>query len=283
MRRGSLAREIFGFAQFAKAQAGYCPGATEDTTRQPVRIGYPLLGKFKEIEKRGVYRVIFIGADQDADVQNVAFAFVERALTPPQTVEVWFDFSSPFAYLASTQLRAFAGRTGAVLELKPLLLGALFKSIGTANVPMLEMSAPKREYMALELQRWAERWGVPFKFASRFPMNTVKALRLTMLAPKEKKLELVLAIYRAYWAEDRDSSDEAELASIARSVGIEPEPLLARLGDDATKALLRVATETAQSRGVFGVPTFFVGNDRYWGQDRLEEVERRLCAPHEDA
>lgn len=238
-------------------------------TERAVALGIFGAPSFRVTGPRG--SELFYGRDR--------LAFVARALTPPQTVEVWFDFSSPFAYLASTQLRAFAGRTGATLELKPLLLGALFKSIGTANVPMLEMSAPKRDYMALELRRWAARWGVPFKFASRFPMNTVKALRLTMLAPEEKKLDLVLAIYRAYWAEDRDISDEAELATIARSVDIEPAPLLARLGDDSTKALLRAATESAQARGVFGVPTFFVGDERYWGQDRLEDVERLLRTP----
>ncbi|HTJ81348.1 MAG TPA: 2-hydroxychromene-2-carboxylate isomerase [Polyangiaceae bacterium] len=213
-------------------------------------------------------RELFFGRDR--------IAFVERALRPKKKVEVWFDYASPFAYLASTQLRALAGRTGSEIEMKPLLLGALFKTRGTPNVPLFEMSAPKREHMGIDLGRWAERWGVPFKFASRFPMNTVKALRLTLLAPEAKRLDLALAIFSAFWADDRDISDEGELVAIARGAGLDATPLVASLAEDATKEMLRAATDEATRRGIFGVPTFFVDGEMFWGQDRLDWVEDAL-------
>ena len=212
---------------------------------------------------------------------------VRVALAPRRVLRFYFDYSSPFAYLAATELPRLVGRTGAVLELRPILLGALFKSIGTPNVPLFEMPAAKQRHQGLELERWARRRGVPFRFASRFPMNTVKALRLTLLCPSERRLDLVLALFRALWVDDRDLTSESELADLATSIGLDAAPLLAKIADEATKDALRLATAEAETKGVFGVPTFEVVGDpaasrgatdktMYWGQDRVEDVERYL-------
>jgi 2-hydroxychromene-2-carboxylate isomerase len=111
----------------------------------------------------------------------------------------FFDYSSPFAYLASTQVEAVAARAGAELVWRPFLLGALFKAIGTPNVPLFEMTPAKREYMARDIHRWAALYGVPFRFPSLFPMNTVRALRMTLQVDDVPRL--MHPLYRAYWGE----------------------------------------------------------------------------------
>jgi 2-hydroxychromene-2-carboxylate isomerase len=138
------------------------------------------------------------------------------------------------------------------------------------------MPEPKQRYQGDELARWAAARGVPFRFSSRFPIRTVDALRLTLLAPDDRRADLVDALFRAAWVDDRDIADRSVLAAIAQGVGVGTE-LVARIDDDATKALLRAATSEAEARGVFGVPTCVVDGELYWGQDRLDWVERALA------
>jgi 2-hydroxychromene-2-carboxylate isomerase len=212
--------------------------------------------------------------------------FVERALgsapaptpkrTPsrPHTLEVYWDFSSPFSYLGLTRVEALAKRTGAKLELHPMLLGAVFKAIGTADAPMLTWSQAKRSYYAEDMIRWAAHWNVPFRWPSRFPMNTVKALRCYLALPEERRAAFRDATYRALWSEDRDISDDAVLAEL---IGEGAGETLARTQTKEIKNALFAATERAVSSGVFGAPTFVVdGEHLFWGQDRLELVEAAL-------
>jgi len=188
----------------------------------------------------------------------------------------FFDFSSPFAYLASTQVEAICQRTGAVVRYRPFLLGALFKAIGTPNVPLFTMPEAKRRHMKLDLYRWADHYGVPFRFPSRFPMNSVKALRLLLQVPQERRPALVHAIYRAYWADDRDINDDAVLSDIATGAGFDGAVLVAGSRDEAVKERLRAATDEAVHLGLCGAPCFLVGDLLFWGQDRLLFVEKAL-------
>lgn len=198
------------------------------------------------------------------------------ALTPPRTLELWFDFSSPFAYLASVRVRDVARRAGARLVHRPFLLGGLFQAIGTPNVPLFEMPEPKKRHAVADMFRWARRFGAPFVFPTRFPVNTVKALRMVLALPEEQRAPLVDAVYRAFWADDRDIADSAVLAEIATGAGLDGPSLAARTGDETLKRALRDATEEAARRGVFGAPSFFVGDLLFWGQDRLDLVEKAL-------
>jgi 2-hydroxychromene-2-carboxylate isomerase len=215
--------------------------------------------------------------------------FVEKALggalpAPPpdqpavegREVSFFFDYSSPFAYLASTQIEAVARRAGARVRWRPFLLGGLFKSIGTPEVPLLRMPEPKRLLTGLDMNRWAAHLGVPLRFSSRFPMSSVKALRMTLQVPDADKPPLVHALYRAAWVDDRDISDDAELASIAASVGLDGAALAAGTRSDAVKARLKEATEEAERLRLCGAPSFLVGDLLFWGQDRLSFVERAL-------
>ncbi len=187
-------------------------------------------------------------------------------------VAMYFDYSSPFAYLGSTQIERVAGPHG--VEPKPFLLGALFRSIGTPMVPLDAMPAPKRRYQRAELDRWAAHWGVPFHFASRFPVRTVDALRLTLLAPPDARFALVHALMRATWVDDRDPADHAVLRDAAREAGLDAA-LVERTGE--ARDALRAATDDAIARGVPGAPTFAVDGRLFWGQDRLDFVGRALA------
>lgn len=196
-----------------------------------------------------------------------------------RTLEVFWDFSSPFAYLGVTQLAALAARTGCTIVDRPILLGGLFKSIGTPTVPLATFSPEKQAHVAKDLDRWAAYWGVPFRFPSRFPTSSVLALRTWLALPAEARAAFRDRVFHAYWAEDQDIADPAVLA---RAVGDEQlaADALARAGSDEVKAELRARTEEAAARGVFGVPTFVVdGGAPTWGQDRLALVEDELLAP----
>lgn len=192
-----------------------------------------------------------------------------------KTFELWFDYSSPYSYLASTQVEALAARTGATLVWRPFLLGGLFKLIEGPDVPMNTWPAAKRLHAVRDMERWAEAYGVPFRFPARFPMSTLTALRVALSAP-EHLVPWTHAVYRAYWAEDRDISDPAELARIAESVGL-PADILARTGDPAVKEALKAVTLEARDKGLFGAPSFVVGDLVFWGQDRLCFVEKALA------
>lgn len=188
----------------------------------------------------------------------------------------WFDYASPYAYLGAERLRPLCARTGATLRLRPLLLGALFRAIGTPDVPLFAMPAPKQRMMALELYRWADVLGVPFRFATPFPQVTVKPLRITLAAPEELRLEVTLSLFRAMWAEGGDLTDDDVLAAAVERAGWAPGPALEAAGSDAMRAALRASTDAAARAGVFGVPTFDVGGELYWGQDRAVLVEDAL-------
>lgn len=194
--------------------------------------------------------------------------------TTPHTLDLYWDFSSPYAYLASTQAEALAARTGARLEWRPMLLGAVFKTIGQVDVPLLAFSEAKRTYMLKDITRWAAHWNVPFRFPSRFPMNTVKALRVYLALPEARRAAFRAATFRAFWADDRDIADDAVLREL---VGEGADEVLARTQDPAIKQALFAATERAVKAGVFGAPTWVVDEkELFWGQDRIPLVERAL-------
>ncbi len=188
----------------------------------------------------------------------------------------FFDFSSPFAYLASTQVEGLAARTGATLRFRPFLLGALFKALGGPDVPLFTMPPPKQRHARDDMFRWADFHGVPLKFPTRFPMNTVKALRMVLQTPEEQRAPLIHAIYRAYWADDRDINDDTVLTELAVGAGLDGPALVAGTRQDAVKERLKTATDEAVKLGLFGAPCFMVDDLLFWGQDRLVFVEKAL-------
>src|SRR5580704_16711925 len=190
------------------------------------------------------------------------------------TLAIYWDFSSPFAYLGSTQAEKLAARTGATLAWRPMLLGGLFRSIGQADAPIATFSPAKQKYVLEDMKRWAAFWDVPFSFPSRFPMMTLKAMRTYLALPEERRKDFREKTFRAYWAEDLDIADDAVLRQL---VGQGADEVLARTQDPAVKKELVDATQRAVDAGVFGAPTWIVdGKELFWGQDRLQLVERAL-------
>ena len=190
------------------------------------------------------------------------------------TIEIFWDFSSPYSYLGSTQADALAKRTGSTLVWKPMLLGGVFKSIGQVEAPVLTWAESKRDHTFKDLHRWAEHFGVPFEFPSRFPMFTLKSMRVYLALPEERRKDFREKTYRAYWAEDRDIGDDATLREL---IGVGADAILAQTQDPAVKQALIDATNEAVKRGVFGAPTWIIdGTELIWGQDRIPLVERAL-------
>lgn len=186
-------------------------------------------------------------------------------------VECFFDYSSPFAYLGSTQIEAVAARAGAEVRWRPFLLGALFERIGTPMIPLHSFPASKRRHQELDLARWADFWGVPFRFTSTFPLRTVLPLRVTLLA--DGAPALVHRLMRAAWVDDEDVARPEVVARCLAEVGL--DAALVERAADARDAL-RAATEHAIAIGCPGAPCFVVGDQLYWGQDRLQFVEAAL-------
>jgi 2-hydroxychromene-2-carboxylate isomerase len=224
----------------------------------------------------GQDRIHFVEGVPRAPVATPAVAAAPAAAAP--ALEVYWDFSSPFAYLGATQVAAVAARTGARVTWRPLLLGGLFRSIGTPDVPIATFSDAKRRYIGKDLDRWAAYWGVPFRFPSRFPTNSLRALRVYFALPETSRDAYRDAVFRACWAEDRDITTDEVLASCVGDEAV-ARAAFARANDDDVKGQLRRETELAAARGVFGVPTFALADELYWGQDRLALVEHALSAP----
>lgn len=198
---------------------------------------------------------------------------------PGKTLDVYFDVASPFAYLGLTQLPALAAM-GAQTRLVPILLGALFRDIQQADVPLFAMPPAKQRYLGLDLQRWASWWGEPFEFPRKFPQRTIAAQRLCLIAAAEgldAGIRLATALARAMWAEQQDLEDTATLRAIVAAAGL-PADWVDRTSDPAIKARLVETTTAAREAGVFGVPTYVVdGAHLFWGQDRLDLVTRALA------
>lgn len=198
-------------------------------------------------------------------------------MTASKELSFFFDFSSPFAYLGATQVEAVAAKTGAIVRYRPFLLGGLFREIGTPNVPLFAVPESKRRHFLADMARWADFYGVPISFPTRFPMNTVKPLRIVLCLSdndREARGRAVTAIFNALWVEDRDISDDAVLLNVLTEAGFHGEELLSRATTDNAKTALRNATEEAKRLGVCGAPCFLVGDQLFWGQDRLLFVEK---------
>jgi len=190
------------------------------------------------------------------------------------TCEFFYDFSSPFSYLASTQIERVA--EGHRLVWRPFLLGAVFKAVGTPIVPIASFPRPKRILALREQYRWAEHWGVDFALPAVFPQNTVLALRMALQLPEDRLPAATHAFFRAVWVEDRNLGDREALREVALGAGLDADRLIAGAETPEVKALLRTNTDEAVARGAFGAPSFFVGDQLFWGQDRLDFVRRAL-------
>ena len=186
-------------------------------------------------------------------------------------IEFFFDYVSPYTYMADTQIRGVAERAGAELVYRPMLLGGLMQQTG--NRPPATVQ-PKGPYMLRDLARWAKRYGVPFQMNPKFPLNTLTALRLAVAALVDGGFEAFHPLaFRAAWAEARDLGDPEVLRALLAEAGLPAERLFERAASAEVKDALKRNTEEAAARGAFGAPTFFIGDEMFFGNDRLDMVE----------
>ncbi|QFT21951.1 2-hydroxychromene-2-carboxylate isomerase [Pseudomonas sp. THAF187a] len=193
-----------------------------------------------------------------------------------KTVEFFFDLGSPASYLAHTQLPALCRDCGAALVYRPMLLGGVFQATGNASPAMIPA---KGRYMIRDLARYAERYGVPMRFNPHFPINTLTLMRLLVavqLHHPERLDDALQALFQATWVDGVNMGDPARVAEVLAAAGLDAAALQQQIGEPAVKDALKATTEEAVRRGVFGAPTCFVGDDMYFGQDRLDFVREAL-------
>jgi len=192
-----------------------------------------------------------------------------------KTVEFFYDFGSPTVYLAATQLPAIAAAVGATIDWRPMLLGGVFKSTGNQSPVVVPAKAA---YMNNDLERFAKRYGVPFSFNPHFPINTLALMRGAAAYQDDVVVSSTYrdAIFRAIWVEARNLNEPDVIGQVLSDAGLDPAELMNRIGQQTVKDQLIANTEEAVNRGVFGAPTFFVGERMFFGQDRLDFVADAL-------
>ena len=197
-----------------------------------------------------------------------------------KSLELIFDFGSPNAYLTLKVLPELLERTGADLIITPCLLGGIFKATGN-KAPMIQYAeAPaKLAYENLEMRRFIARHGLTkFRLNPHFPVNTLTIMRGAIVADDEGNLDdYVDAVNRAMWKDGLKMDDPDGIATFLSANGLDGPALLARAQEPGIKARLVANTEAAVARGVFGIPTFFVGDEMFFGKDRLGQVEEALA------
>ena len=198
-----------------------------------------------------------------------------------RTVEFLFDIVSPNAYLAWYPLKEVVARTGATLTVTPVFLGGMHRLTGNAP-PMIRDAEVKGkvEYGMLEMQRFIAAHGFDkYRLHPQFPFNSVTLQRMLLAVEGEDRLKLVDALLPALWEEGVPVDDPAALGAVLAGAGFDPQALLAATQDAAIKQALMDSTQDAVDRGAFGIPTFFVGTEMFFGKERLGQVEAELTRP----
>ena len=193
-----------------------------------------------------------------------------------KSFEFWFDFGSSASYLAWTQLPRLEAATGATAILRPMLLGGVFHATGNQS----PVTVPaKGKYIFVDFERFAKRYSVPFKMNPYFPINTLLLMRGAIALQRQGEprfKDYCNAMFKAIWVDSLNMNDPATAAETLRRAGFDAPALVALASEQTIKDALKAATQEAVDRGVFGAPTFFVGEQMFWGQDRMDFVREAL-------
>ena len=193
-----------------------------------------------------------------------------------KSVEFYFDLGSPYSYLAYYRLLQMAEQQEIQIVYKPILLGGVFKATG--NRSPIEIPV-KGVYSILDMQRWAEYYQIPMQMNPHFPMNTLTLMRIltgVQLLHLEKFEQVLKLLFDAMFGTPQNLNEPTVLAEVLKPSGFSVEDIMSMVQSDVVKQKLITETEQAILRGIFGAPTFFVGDEMYWGQDRLHFVEQAL-------
>ena len=193
-----------------------------------------------------------------------------------KSVEFYFDLGSPYSYLAYYRLLQIAEQQEIQVVYKPILLGGVFKATG--NRSPIEVPV-KGVYSILDMQRWAEYYQIPMQMNPHFPMNTLTLMRIltgVQLLHLEKFEQVLKLLFDAMFGTPQNLNEPTVLAEVLKPSGFSVEDIMSMVQSEVVKQKLITETEQAIQRGIFGAPTFFVGDEMYWGQDRLHFVEQAL-------
>ncbi|MCG8443165.1 MAG: 2-hydroxychromene-2-carboxylate isomerase [Caulobacterales bacterium] len=198
-------------------------------------------------------------------------------MADPRTIDVFFDFSSSYSYLALPDFARL--EAAAPVRWRPFSLGAIYKSLGAAPAPA---DQPKGAYMLRDIERVARREGRSFRWPTPFPFNSIPAARAFYAVERDAGGEaakaIALALFTASFGEGRDCSDPDTLSAVIAATGADAPRVMAATGEDAIKARLKAVTEEAAAAGVFGAPCFVVEGELFWGRDRLDDALRWAVA-----
>ncbi|HUO05094.1 MAG TPA: 2-hydroxychromene-2-carboxylate isomerase [Candidatus Binataceae bacterium] len=193
-------------------------------------------------------------------------------------LEFFFDYSSPWTYLAFTKIEDVARRHGAELIWRPFLVGGVFNSVNPSVYESRTKPVPaKAKYYVKDLQDWARYYGVKIGNPTVFPVNSVKAMRGAFVAIEHSLISpYSRRMFESYWGEDKDISQDNVIREIVRAVGLDEKEFFAKIASEEYKAKLRANTDELIARGGFGSPTMFVNDSMFFGNDRLALVEFEL-------
>ena len=187
-------------------------------------------------------------------------------------IEFWYDLASTYSYLSASRIERLAGEAGVTVVWRPFLLGPIFAAQGWTT-SVFNIYPAKGAHMWRDMERLAARYGLPFRRPTAMPRNSLLAVRVATLAKREGWCPaFTIAAFRANFEEDRDIASPAVVGDIVAAVGKNPDLVLAQASAPENKDRLRARVDEAQRRGVFGAPTFFVGDELFWGNDRLEQA-----------
>jgi len=196
----------------------------------------------------------------------------------PKALDYYFTPISPWTYLGSERLAAMAERHGIAVRVKPVDYGVIFPKTG--GLPLAQRPKERQAYRLMELKRWPKQLGMPLTLHPKhFPAPDLLAATVILAAGETggDPLRLANAIGRAVWVEERNIADAATLEAIATATGHDGAALLAKASDPAIRAKREALTQEALAAGVFGAPTYVVDGELFWGQDRLDFLERKLA------
>lgn len=195
-----------------------------------------------------------------------------------QPVEFWFEFASTYSYLSAARVEAACAEAGVALHWKSFLLGPVFGAQGMQDSPF-NVYPVKGAYMWTDIRRCCADLDLPFAKPSSFPRGSLLAARIAAAHPNAPWIgDFIRAVYHANFAADRDIGDDAVLHALLIESGADPVETVAHATSPEGKALLRSNTEAALARGLFGAPSFVVGDELFWGNDRMDQAIRHAQA-----
>lgn len=194
------------------------------------------------------------------------------------TLDFYFEFSSPYGYMAATQIEKLAEETGLALRWHPILLGPMFKAMGSAPLTQIPL---KGDYALRDFKRSASLAGIPYSQPEPFPIATVAAARAAYYAIQNhgaKAPGLIKALYHAYFAVGRAINDAGVVLDIVAQQGLDRAEFESAIASDPVKEGLKKEIEDAMARGVFGSPFMLVGDEPFWGFDRFDHIRKWVAA-----